>query len=65
MQVLPTPESPIRSSLNNKSYDFFAIPKQNTLGFMHNELLTIKTIFILDYTQKDIKGLNFFVFLGI
>ena len=62
MQVFPTPESPIRSSLNNKSYDFFAIPKQNTLGVMHKELLTNKTIFILDYAQKDIKGLIFLFF---
>lgn len=26
-QVFPTPESPIRSSLNSKSYVFFAIEK--------------------------------------
>lgn len=30
-QVFPTPESPIRSSLNSKSYVFFAIEKQLVL----------------------------------
>jgi len=29
-QVLPTPESPISNSLNNRSYVFFAISNQRT-----------------------------------